>query len=285
MKTSRQFIPMTAVIVLLLLLFGTLLVRGYWNESIAVHVKAQDIEPSTLIIGTHLIHLSALNDPLYEIAQTSSEESSQIEVFYKSELADGAWFNITSASTLEDITTGGMPVEDEVIEALFLTHHTKSDKVTYDLRTGEPVNMFDIRDPYALESLDEVAPLKMQYDFIRESQGDNDVTARIDLIWETPIAPNSGPGTEKLTEYDKALADLKVYQDVLAANNGGSREMEAVTGVMDAVDASRRYEVFLIAEQVLSTYLTNWRPSRLHQKSRRRRSPLRMPLWARPLLE
>ena len=87
--------------------------------------------------------LSALTDSLYEIANTSAEESGQGQIYYKSELGEGAWFDITSATSLLDITTGGSPVTDGEMEELFFTHHTKSDKITYDLRTGKAVNIFN----------------------------------------------------------------------------------------------------------------------------------------------
>ena len=114
MKTAgRRHGRVAGTVVVLLvaaLVLGTLQVSGFWDESKAVRIKAGEIENSTLAIGTHLIHLSALTDSLYEIANTSAEESGQGQIYYKSELGEGAWFDITSATSLLDITTGGSPV-------------------------------------------------------------------------------------------------------------------------------------------------------------------------------
>ena len=110
-----------------LALGGLLYAQGFWDEEKAVHITADAIEPSTLAIGTHLIHLSALTDSLYEIANQSAEESGQNTIYYKSELGGGAWFDITSATSLADITEQGTAVQNGDIEALFFTHHTKSD--------------------------------------------------------------------------------------------------------------------------------------------------------------
>lgn len=245
---SRRILALAGATALIAIAVTTVLVRGIWNENTAVHVVPSEIESSTLAIGTHLIHLSALNDNLYELATASAQESNQTSVYYKSELADGAWFDISAASTLADITTGGTPVDDAVIAALFFTHHTKSDKVTYDLRTGSPVNIFNIRDPYALEQLEELMPLKMQYDMILDGQGKNDTTARIDQFWQTDMP-------ESLAEYDQNINALQTYLDVLNANNGGTQETGIVTSVMGAVDAGRRYLVFETVDAALSAYV------------------------------
>ena len=238
---------------------GNFLSWAFWDESAAVHITPGTIESSTLAIGTHLIHLSALTDSIYEIAQQSAEDSGQFQIYYKSELGENAWFDITAASTLEDITTGGSPVQDEVIEALFFTHHTKSDKITYDLRTGQAVNIFDIRDPYDLESLDELSPLKMKYDQVVELQGEDEITQRIDQIWQTDVsAPPSDVEVEALktrSEYDEILAALQSYLTVLTDNDGGDVEMGKVSEVMEAVDACRRYLVYANVEIALEEYL------------------------------
>lgn len=249
-RPRRWMILAAAVLLLPALLFGRLYAQGFWDESRAVHIKAREIESSTLAIGTHLIHLSALTDSLYEIAEQSAEDSGQDQIYYKSELGGDTWFNISNATSLADITTDGVPVTDETMEELYFEYHTKSDQLTYDLRTGQVVNIFDITDPYDLESLEELSPLKLQYDQIRETQGENDTTARIDEIWATPVEEG-----DTVQAQDQTLSALQAYLQVLSDNNGGSEEIGVVSGVMEAVDAARRYEVFTALEPVLSDYL------------------------------
>lgn len=254
----RWFLPAVALLaagslVVGLLVAGTLYARGFWDSSKAVHIKSGEIETSTLAIGTHLIHLSALTDAIYTIASDSAGESGQNRIYYKSELGEGAWFDITTATSLADITTAGTPVTDETIEALFFTHHTKSDKITYDLRTGQAVNIFDIQDPYDLENLEELSPLKMQYDQIRELSGENDETKRIDQIWSTPVKGDEAP--EAIRKQEDSLAALQRYLNVLTANEADANEIDKVSYVMEMVDAARRYEIFTVVEPVLEEYL------------------------------
>jgi hypothetical protein len=253
MAVNRKLLKIGIPLALALALLVTvLLASAVWDESDAVHVKAKDIENSTLAIGTHLIHLSALTDQIYDIAQKSADESGQNLIYYKSELAEGTWFDITAASTLKDITKEGKPVADRVVEALFFQFHTKSDGITYDLRSESPVNIYDIEDPYDLRRLDEMLPLKNQYDLIKEQQEDSaagkEKIARIERIFGLNV-------TSTVTqECDLAEASLQSYYNVLAGNNGGADEMDMVQKVMEAVDATRRAEVYSKLKDALTAY-------------------------------
>ena len=251
MRYRKQILAAVLALILAIALGAQLLLAGaVWNEEEAVHINPDDIENSTLAIGTHLIHLSALTDSIYATAQESADESGQNRIYYKSELADGTWFDITQASTLEDITTGGTPVEKSVIEALFFTHHTQSDGITYDLRTNTATCIYDIPDPYDLSALEELFPMKNQYETLKETQPDNPDAqaniARMDEIFELDVH------NEITDTADRQLDALQRYLDYLNANGGTSVQIEAVQGVMEAVDATRRAEVMRTLEPAVN---------------------------------
>ena len=247
------------ILVTLSLAAGLLYAQALWDDSAAVHIRAKDIENSTLAIGTHLVHLSALNDSIYEVAQTSAEESGQNRIYYKSELGGDVWFDITAATSLADITTEGTAVKDEEIEELFFTHHTKSDHVTYDLRTGAAVNIFDIKDPYDLETLEELRPLKTYHDQIIELEDENEVTRRIEQVWKTDVStppPDADvEGLQSKGTYDGQLSGLQSTLQAMSAGGATAEETEKVNLVMEAVDAGRRYLVFANLEVALEEYL------------------------------
>lgn len=255
MMRHRRWIGSAAAAAVLIGLMAWVVSGAVWDETRAVQftaAKYDSIEDSTLLIGTHLIHLSALNDSIYEVAQASAEESGQNRIYYKSELADGAWFDITTASSLADITTAGTPVTTDSLTGLYLTHHTKSDGKTYDLRTGQEVSLQDIHDPYDLEGLEELFPLKNQYDMMQEQQSGSaagkEKMARIEEIYGLNVH------NATTDDADAALEALQRYYDVLAENDGGADEMDCVQQVMNAVDAARRAEVFTIVEAELKVY-------------------------------
>ena len=76
MNRHKRLIGLSAVAAALIGLMTWVFSGAVWNEEEAVQftaAKFDSIEDSTLLIGTHLIHLSALNDSIYEVAQASAE--------------------------------------------------------------------------------------------------------------------------------------------------------------------------------------------------------------------
>ena len=60
--------------------------NAMFNEDEAVHIGAAEIPDTTLLIGTHLIWLDSMTEPLYQAACQSAADSGQGNVYYKSEL-------------------------------------------------------------------------------------------------------------------------------------------------------------------------------------------------------
>lgn len=216
-------------------IFRGTLAKTLFDESEAVHINAAEIEDATLIIGTHLIHISAMDDEIYEIAADSAAESNQQSRYYKSELADGCWFDITDAESLKSITSEGEPVEDEVIEELFLTHHTRSDGVTYDLRTNQAVCMFDIQNPYDLAGVKELESLKIPYDMLADkeekSESEEESEGKVKEFFQMG-------GSLKDSETDELDTQIQAMQDYSVSADASERAEALRT--MAALDAARR---------------------------------------------
>ena len=221
------------------------------DEVRSVHVSDADIEESTLVIGSHLIYLGALTDELYEIAKESESDFNQYSMYYKSELSGGSWYEITSASSIVDITSSGTPVNKSVIEALEFTHHTKSDGVTYDLRTGNAVSIFDINAPYDLEAMEELEPLRLQYQMLQEK--DEDSKTESDLTYIEMIGDFFALSirNEVTDSHDEALRGLQNYKVTLTANDADAAMTDKVDEVMGKVDAERRVEALTILAEEL----------------------------------
>lgn len=220
---------------------GSALTFAMIDDTNSVHIKADEIEDSTLIIGTHLIYLGAMNDQIYEIAMESAQEASQFKRYYKSELAGGVWYDVTEAGALADITTAGTVVMNSEIEDLYMTHHTKADGITYDLRTGKSVCVFDINDPYDLEGLPELEPIKMQYDTLAQTPEPSETNERdMKLIQEIYGKERKNEKTEEL---DTALYELQIYYEILIRDGADSAMSDMVMTVMEKIDAARRAEV------------------------------------------
>ncbi|MBP1577691.1 MAG: hypothetical protein J6C75_04330, partial [Oscillospiraceae bacterium] len=263
MKGKFKKLLIAGVSALLVAALFAVMAQGLWDESKAVHVSPPVIEDSTLAVGTHLIHLSALTDAIYDIAIDSASESGQTQVYYKSEMADGTWFDITSATSLSEITVDGEPVTNNVAQALYFTHYTKSDGITYDLRTGQPVNIYDIRDPYDVENMEELAPLKNQFDLMDEMLGNLEEMEDEEEGESTNTAPNEDElilNIERCAvvfakevksgdtdNCDRRLTALQRYSE----NKDGEILAEAQK-IMDSIDAERRVHVLKKVDEALS---------------------------------
>lgn len=230
----------------------------------AVHITAGDIENSTLIIGTHLIHLSSLNDEIYHIAMESASQSGQSQIYYKSELADGGWYDITEGSSLSAITAEGVRVENAMIEALFLTHHTRSDGITYDLRTNGVVSIFDIYPVYELEKMTELEPLKIQYDLLKESgsrtDSDDISLGFLEDFFATDVH------VEETAVIDARMAALQGYYQELCDNDAPSAQTEAVLKVMGKLHSARKAEVCTIVDAAVSILMNQLTGSGMEQE-------------------
>lgn len=211
------------------------------DETTAVHIKDSEVKNSTLIIGSHLIYLTSLNDSIYEIANKSAEEYNQHNIYYKSEIAGGIWYEISDASALSDITTEGVVVDKREIEELWLTHHTKSDGITYDLLTGKSKSVFDIENPYDLENMSELEPIKLQYDYLLQLEDKSETNERDILYIEEVYSKDRETDETKLL--DESLKALQKYYENLVQADAESSWKDIVTGVMEQVDAARRVVV------------------------------------------
>lgn len=232
-----------SILIAVILIGGSALAYAMIDDTNSVHIDADEIEDSTLIVGTHLIYLGAMTDQVYQIAMDSASESGQFSRYYKSELAGGVWYDVTDAGTLADITTSGKIVQNSEIEDLMMTHHTKSDGITYDLRTNKAVCIFDIKDPYDLEAMEELQPIKLQYDMLAQEDDPTETNKRdMKLIEEIFKKDRSTEITEK---WDHYLYELQIYYEVLIRDGADTELSDMVMTVMERVDATRRAEVLL----------------------------------------
>lgn len=204
----------------------------------SVHVKDSEIENATLVIGSHLIHIDGLTSELYEAAMESANEFNQSQMYYKSELAGGTWFEISEATSIADITTSGKPVNKSVIEALEFTHKTGADGITKDLRTGQEVSVFDINNPYDLRVMEELEPLRIQYQILQDkaekSDSDELYLEMIEDFFSQDIT------NDQTDECDTSLDGLKWYKDGLSPREKPALWAEKTEAIMVSVDAERR---------------------------------------------
>ena len=214
------------------------------DESTAIRYSAfslrNTVENGTLFIGTYLIHMSAMTDELYEKAQKSAEDSGQYNVYYKSELANGEWFDISSAEGLADITDAAEPVEAAELADLWVTFYAGADGIVRSATNSAAVCIFDQPSPYDLYRLSELEALRNQYDntYTSETQG-------VNRYFYDQLRNFFGLNLRNAVtdECDRQINLLQGVYNRLQQQDK-SEQAEILYALMGKIDAKRRAEVF-----------------------------------------
>ena len=214
------------------------------DESTAVRYSVfssrNTVENGTLFIGTYLIHMSAMTDELYEKAQKSAEDSGQYNVYYKSELANGDWFDISSAEGLADITEAAEPVEAAELADLWVTFYAGADGIVRSATNSAAVCIFDQPSPYDLYQLSELEALRNQYDNTYTSE-----TEGVSRYFYDQLRNFFGLNLRNAVtdECDRQINLLHgVYNSLQQQEK--SEQAEILYALMGKIDAKRRAEVF-----------------------------------------
>ncbi|MEG0763070.1 MAG: hypothetical protein RR424_04535 [Oscillospiraceae bacterium] len=237
MKRVKRIVSCAAAVLLVTAMATSQVAMAEWNPNTAVHIDPKSIEPATIAFGTHLIHVSQVTDKLYELGLASAADAAQTVVYYKSELADGKWFNTTTASSLDDIAKYGSPIDDKRIAALLFTHHTKSDGITYDLRTGKPVNPYDLPAPYDVYEIEELRPLIKQHEYLHTV---NTYLSARKTVASFLEGTKTIPTEHKLTKYDEQLDALFAYQTTMRGSKATKEQLDVIERGLEHLDATRR---------------------------------------------
>lgn len=214
------------------------------DESTAVKYSTfsltNTVENGTLFIGTYLIHMTAMTDELYEKAQESAQDSGQYNIYYKSELANGEWFDISSAEGLADITDAAEPVETAELADLWVTFYVGADGISHSAKNSEAVCIFDQPSPYDLYRLPELEALRNQYDntYTSETEGaDRYFYDQLKDFFELNLR------NAVTDECDRQINLLQgVYNGLQQQEK--SEQAEILYTLMGKIDAKRRAEVF-----------------------------------------
>lgn len=171
----------------------------------------------TIIIGTHAIHFDALNEKLIDMAEKSKDESGQQKVYYKSELANGDWFDITNSEGINSIINDtNNVVPKSIIKELPLTHWTNEKGDTIELNSGKSVsvnNMTSYKDPNNM--MPELKALKNERDMYKskyeetEESEDRKIYKNLDSLFEIIEGGDLDKYEALLASYDEFIKFLK----------------------------------------------------------------------------
>lgn len=229
------------------------------SNNTMVRPKASDVPNMTIIIGTHMIAINSLTTELNDIAEKSAEDSAQNKIYYKSELVDeerseqdnkGVWYEIQSAQNVDDILPSSKyMVEDELIDKLALTHFTDKDGKTWDLLTGNEVDIFNIEDVYDVSSIEELKALKLEYDAKKDSKSkDEQDEGKAKSLEEVKESLKSvlemNVKNEEMEKLDLIIDALKKYYDYVVLREATDEERDKVSSIRSDINNKRKVAIF-----------------------------------------
>ena len=228
-----------------------------FNENEAMtygeYAAANTIENSTLFVGTYLININAMTDELYTKALDSASESNQTSMYYKSELADGQWFDVTDSESLNDIMNTAVAIPESELSELYVQYYVGSDGVVISVLEGDEINPFDIPDPYNLSKLKELEPLWLQYtssseadgisqsEYLENKNSNSTGNLRSD-VYKYQLLTSFFAMDLRDDETDGYDADLARLNEAYKSykSSGQDDEADIIYNLMAKVDASRR---------------------------------------------
>nr|WP_297703865.1 hypothetical protein [uncultured Butyrivibrio sp.] len=263
LKLPANFIrKMTAITlvaaIIAIVLGGSIKSRALFDPDQAINYQLfaskVAVENSVLFIGTYIIHKDALTEDLYQKAVDSASESGQSNIYYKSELSDGQWFETGDIDNgVKGISIDGLPVSIDTINPLYVTYYVGKDGILKDAKTLAAINPFDIPDPYNLASLPELDPIRAQYtssssatsisqeDFLKNKNSADSGNLRSDVYTYQLISTffSLNLRDDQTNQLDQQLNNLN---NTYIALKGAGQDDEAklVYDLMEKIDATRR---------------------------------------------
>ncbi|MBO6214162.1 MAG: hypothetical protein J6N76_01345, partial [Lachnospiraceae bacterium] len=225
-------------------------------------------EPASahLLVGTYLINIvpseeidpngdtapgEAVSKTTYVAAMTSRETYQQKVIFYKSELANGEWRDLDTATELSHVMSGdGVRVSDEEMNDMLITAYISGGKTISMIDEGDGrSNPFNNPSPYNLDEMEPMSEILALYQGGTLASRDNalvdpeDVSAnqsnrfiydRLDNLFKH----DEVTGTLPIEANDAAIAQT-VFARLSA--NLGTDESKKTEAVFNDIEAAGKY--------------------------------------------
>ncbi len=258
---------------------------GYGRSGAMVKLKnyiaEHEIPNRYLYIGTYLIDSSVITPQYYDLAQKSMRASGQNNQLYKSELAGGAWRDITPGG-IDSIRPGGADaasrsgengeenggaggrtdgdgssgsasggLSDEEIGESLISCVVGEDGIARDPKTGEMMDVFG--NPYDLIDLEELKPLVDQFSLRYNDADRNAVQEQEIYLTQMALGDPEGQYAVIMPRLDQNEVSLKCdarlntlrsrYYEVLLREEKPGQAAQ-IMKLMESEDAKRKMEVF-----------------------------------------
>lgn len=202
---------------------------------------AEQFPDKTIIIGTHAIVLDALTEELLQASQESAKKSGQDKIYFKSDINQGTWYDISDSDKISEIsTTRDNIVTNTTINEVSLEYYTKITGETIALSTGKVVDtsdFFDASDPTQMPEMEEVVKQKDVQNSLKENvSGDDKEKKEKKKVYES-----------KLKSIERVLE--KIEDTTVEAYNQKLANMETMVKSLQSSGQASSDQIALAVEQ------------------------------------
>ncbi len=189
----------------------------------------------TIIIGTYAIVIDQMTNAVLEKAEASAQMNQQMHIYFKSDINEGTWYDITESTDVSEISnTLDNVVSYEQINSILLTHYVDEKGELIDLSTGKATNITQIEDMSYPENMPELEGIEEELQIQKgmKERGSSEGTQAYESIMRIlePLAEEKENATEaerqtieQLQSKQKQLETMEKYIAQLK-QEGGSIE-------------------------------------------------------------
>ena len=194
----------------------------------------------TIIIGTYAIVIDHMTNSILEKAEQSAQSENQNNIYYKSDINAGTWYDITQSSDISEISkTVDNIVSYQEINSLTLTHYVDETGNLIDLTIGNTVSVSDIEDVAYIQNMPELEGIEkeLQIQKAMKEQGNKEAKKCYDSLErilkdlysdESEFVSTLQNMDEQLNNFEKYIADLKEQDTDIIKINEAYNQKKAV---------------------------------------------------------
>ena len=222
----------------------------------------------TIIIGTYAIVIDQMTNAVLEKAEASAQLNQQMHIYFKSDINEGTWYDITESTDVSEISnTLDNVVSYEQINSILLTHYVDEKGELIDLSTGKATNITQIEDMSYPENMPELEGIEEELQIQKgmKERGSSEGTQAYESIMRIlePLAEEKENATEaerqtieQLQSKQKQLETMEKYIAQLKQEGGSIEKINEAENQKKSVENQKNLYCYEKVLERIDTEMT-----------------------------
>ena len=214
----------------------------------------------TIIIGTYAIVIDQMTNAILEKAENSAQMNHQMNIYFKSDINEGTWYDITQSVDISQISkTIDNVVSYDQINGISLTHYVNEKGEIIDLSTGDTTSTTQIDDVSYPENMPELEGIKEELQIQKgmKEKGSIEGTQAYESLKRIvqPLAEQQENATaqqkETIEQLQKKQEQLQAMEKYIAALRQEGASIEKINEAENQKTALENEKKILCYQKVL----------------------------------